>query len=110
MEEKTEHKSSLNAVKSALRTMSTRETTAPSKANKARGHLEKRHYLHVLCGSKTHSHSQTVHFAFLLTLFTLRRTCVIDRPKNDVPHLLIHTCWFKGHGDARKAYTANTYT
>ena len=22
--------------------------------------------------------------------------------------ILIHTCWFKGHGDAREAYTANT--
>jgi len=27
-----------------------------------------------------------------------------------VPSLLIQTCWFKGHGDAREAYTANAYT
>ena len=50
-------------------------------------------------------------FAFLLTLFTLRCTCMTDRPsQKHVPCLLIHTCWFKGHGDVCKAYTVNTYT
>ena len=32
----------------------------PSEANEVRGHLEKRPYLHVLCGSKPHSHPQTL--------------------------------------------------
>ena len=34
-----------------------------------------------------------------------------DRPaQKHVQCLLIHTCWFKGYGDACEAYTANTYT
>ena len=41
-------------------------------------------------------------------LFTLRPLHMHDRPaQKHVPRLLIHTCWFKGHG---VAYTANTYT
>ena len=43
-----------NAVKSALRMMSTRESSTPSVANKACGRL----YLHVLCGAKPRSHPQ----------------------------------------------------
>ena len=43
---KTERKCSLNAVKSASRTMST-TAAAPSKANKAHGRLHKQPYLHI---------------------------------------------------------------
>ena len=35
-------------------------SAAPSEANKARGRLDKRPCLHVLCGSKTCSHSRTL--------------------------------------------------
>ena len=49
-----ERKCSHNAVKSALRTMSMRESS--SIANKVPGCLEKLPYPHVLCGAKPRSH------------------------------------------------------
>ena len=57
--------------------MSRKESSSTySEANKAWGRLQKQPYPRVLCGSKLHSHPQTlsteyVHFAFLLTPFIL---------------------------------------
>ena len=54
-------KCSLNAVKSASRTMSTTErVAAPNEANKVRCRLDKRPYLRALCSLKTRSHSRTL--------------------------------------------------
>ena len=114
-EEKTERKCSLNAVKSASRTMSTsmvrERAAAPSKANKVCGNTVLRnHQVFAFCAVRKCAHILKLfqRNAYALPSHTL---FVAHRPsQKHVPRLLIHTCWFKGHGDVREAYTANMYT
>ena len=85
-EEKTERKCSLNTMKSASRTMSMRETAALSEANKARGRLDKRPYLHILCCSKCARILELFQRnAYALPSFShfshfVRCTCMTDQP------------------------------
>ena len=86
---------------------------APCEANKVRGSLKKPPYLRVVRfeDALTFSNSFNVVRTLCLPSHTFHTSLhVHDRLfQKHVPHLLIHTCWFKGHGDVREAYTANTY-